>query len=125
MILDTCFLIDLFANRQEAVNLAKELELKEIIKTTSINVFEIYRSLNKKDKLDEIEKIFESIIVLNLDKKSAKLAGEISQELAKSGMEIDPEDCMIGAITILANETLVTRNIKHFSRIKKINLKLY
>ena len=125
MILDTSFLIDLFVNREAAVRLSKELELKEVIKTTSISVFEVYKSLKKKDKLDEIEKIFDSIIVLNFDKRSAKLAGKISQELIKSGQEIDPEDCMISAITILNNETLLTRNIKHFNRISGLSSKSY
>ena len=63
--------------------------------------------------------------MLNLDKDSAILAGKIEANLIKKGEIIDLEDIMIGAIAIINDETLITRNIKHFSKIKNLKIQSY
>ena len=57
MILDTCFIIDLLNNQEDAVRKAQELERKNIpLFTTSITVFEIWQGvadMNNKNKFKE------------------------------------------------------------------------
>lgn len=125
MILDTSFLIDLLKNKKEAVELAASVEDREVMKTTSISVFEIYKDISNKDKLKRVGEFFDSLIILNFNTKSAKLAGDIFRELAQKGEEIDSEDCMIAAITKNDSEVLITRNTKHFNRIKNLNIRSY
>jgi tRNA(fMet)-specific endonuclease VapC len=125
LILDTSFLVDLFLNRKEAISLIAQLEENEILKTTSISVYEIFRGIKNKDKITKIEGFFNDVIVLNLDKNSAKVAGLLSKELCDAGLEIDPEDCMIAAIAKESNDTILTRNVKHFSRVHGLKIKSY
>ncbi len=125
LILDTSFLIDLLLNHKEAVELAASLEEKEILKTTSICVYELFRGIKKKESIEKLEQLCSELIVLSFDKEAAKKAGIISNELLRKGQEIDPEDCMIAAIALLNNDTLVTRNVGHFNRIINLNIKSY
>ena len=125
MILDTSFLVDLFLNRKEAIALIDELEESEILRTTSVSVYEIFRGIKNKDKIAKIERFFNDIIVLNLDKDSAKVAGLLSKDLCEAGLEIDPEDYMIAAIAKESNDTILTRNVNHFSRVPGLKIKSY
>ena len=63
--------------------------------------------------------------MLDLDKNSAILAAKIEADLRNNGEIIDVEDIMIAAISINNNETLVTRNKKHFERIKDLKIETY
>lgn len=124
MILDSTFLIDFLLENQAALDISKEIE-QDILKTTSVSVFEIIKGIKNKNELDGVNKLFDNLIILNLDRDSAEEAGKIWRELRQSGQEIDPEDCMIAAIAIQNNDTLLARNISHFNRIKKLNLRSY
>ena len=55
----------------------------------------------------------------------AEKAGEIHGTLAKGGQGIDNIDAMIAATALLENETVLTRNIKHFSRVKGLRVESY
>ncbi len=73
----------------------------------------------------KIAKVLESQMILDLDKESAEKAGEIDGLLIKEGKGIEPEDCMIAGIAKHHQETILTRNLKHFGRIKGISLETY
>ena len=79
----------------------------------------------RKDEKEKIYALIESLVSLPLDKKSAFKAGEIDASLNKKGNKIDIEDVMIGAIAIINNEKLLTRNTKHFKRIKGLVVEEY
>ena len=66
-----------------------------------------------------------SFITLDLDKDGAIKSGEIEAELIKKGEKIQTEDVMIGAIALHNNETLLTRNKKHFEKIKGLVVESY
>jgi len=53
------------------------------------------------------------------------LAGEIDARLSNEGKIIDFEDILTGAICLLNNETLVTRNEKHFEKISGLKIISY
>ena len=63
--------------------------------------------------------------ILDFDCESAFRAGEIRAELEKKNESIDSEDIMIGAIALQNNESLVTRNIKHFEKISGLKIEKY
>jgi tRNA(fMet)-specific endonuclease VapC len=66
--------------------------------------------------------LFDKLIILGLGKNDAILASQIWKTLKQKGKIIDPEDCFIAAICLTNNLPLVTRNIKHFSRIKGLQI---
>ena len=123
-ILALTFIIDLLRGKNDAVKFANGIE-SELVKVTSITVFEIFKGIKRKDQIEKIGILFDNLIILNLDRKSAELAGELFRELKEKGQEIDPEDCMIAAIAILNNDKLITKNTGHFGRIKKLNINSY
>ena len=122
MILDTTFLIDLLKNKKEAVEKARDLENSfEPISTTTISVFEIWQGL-KNSEASRIKSLLSSLGTFGLDIESAIMAGDISRDLSRKGQKIDSEDCMIAGIVIKNKETLLTRNINHFSRIHDLKV---
>ena len=130
MILDTSFLIDLLRGKDNNVKdridrLDKEFLIKGV---TSISIMELWRgalqSTNEKEK-KEINELLKSLLTFNLDENAAKEAAEIESELTKEGDIIDLEDIMIAGISKARNEVLLTRNVKHFKRIKGIKFEEY
>ena len=129
MILDTCFIIDLLNNQEDAVQKSEELDQQNIsLFTTAVTVFEIWQGVSdikNKEKLEKINTLLESIGLLNLDKESAKIGGKIHSELYDQGIPIQPEDSMIAGISLKHGKKILTRNTKHFSRIKRIEIEAY
>ena len=129
MILDTCFIIDLLNNQEDAVRKAQELERKNIpLFTTSITVFEIWQGvadMNNKNKLARINILLEGLALLNLDCENAKIGVGIHSELYTQGKPIQPEDSMIAGICLKERQKLLTKNKKHFGRIKGLELEIY
>ena len=80
--------------------------------------------IGKREK-QNINEFINSIATLPLDKKSAIKAGDIELHLIKKGQKVDIEDLMIGAIAIVNNEKLITRNEKHFKRINELDYETY
>jgi len=132
--LDSSFVIDIIKGLDEAVKREREIDLSneeitiaapaitEVIVGLHLNRTKKYSSQEEKDK---VMKLINSLLVLNLDKGSAILAGEIEAELENKGTIIDIEDIMIGAIAKHNNETLITRNKKHFEKIPGLKIESY
>jgi tRNA(fMet)-specific endonuclease VapC len=124
MILDTTFMIDLLRNDEKAVEKARELTQKNIsLFTTAVTVFEIWQGVHgvkDEKKLEKLSNFFDEKALLDLDSESAKIGGKIKAELVAKGQEIDAEDCMIAGICIKNGKSVLTRNIKHYSRIRRL-----
>ncbi len=130
MILETTFLIDFLRNKPEAVEKLKFLRKKNIpISITTPSIVEIWTGLYHTKKTEtekkKILEVLESQIIHQLDKDSAKKAGEINGILARSGQSVGIVDSMIAGIACLNNEPILTRNIKHFGKIKNIKVESY
>lgn len=128
MILDTTFLIDVLRNDPEAVQKARELEqIGTRLAVTSITVFELWRGFSalQQEKMEKACAMLDRLRMHNLDIPSAKQAGRVSYELERKGQEIDPEDAMIAGIALEKREEILTRNIKHFSRISQLVVSKY
>lgn len=129
MIADTCFIIDLLRNDSGAKLKAEELDKKQSsLFITAVSVFELWQGIDdikNKEKLEKINILLESMGLLNLDKESAKIGGRFHGELYATGEAIDPQDSMIAGIALKYGKKILTRNVKHFSKIKKIELENY
>lgn len=129
MILDTTFIIDLLNNDESAVSKSGELDKENIpVFTTAVSVFEIWQGtadITDKNKLNRINLLLSSIGLLEFDLESAKIAGKIHSGLYDAGTPIQPEDSMIAGICLKNNSKLITRNIKHFSRINGLKIETY
>src|SRR3989344_1839770 len=127
--LETSFMVDFLRGKEEArIFLEKMLEKREVPTITAPTIMELISGAepeeSKREKKEIINLLF-SLIVLPLDKESSILAGEIEANLMLNGESIPPIDIMIAAIAIKNNETLITKNIKHFERVKNLKIEAY
>jgi len=125
--LDTDLLVAILRGKQEAAKAVQELDQEVRAATTAINAFELYYGANKSQikvqNLKETKKLLTKLEVFPLDHSAAKLAAEISAQLAEKGQSVDYRDAMIAAVAIQNNSTLLTHNIKHFQRIRDLKTK--
>ncbi len=110
----------------EAKEKLVELQRQSEVFVTSITIFELffgaYLSEASEKNLTTVTKLLAPFSKLSYSYSEAKLTGEFSADLQKKGSTIGLRDCMIAAITQIHNKILVTRNIKHFSRIPGLKL---
>ena len=128
MILDTTFLIDLAENEPGALKRARELQQRgEIALTTVISLFEAWRGVCtlSKTRRDPVEKLLRSIPMYTLDDAAALRGAEVHEELRARGLEINPADSMIAGIALTHGETVLTRNVEHFGRVKGLRVEGY
>ncbi len=130
MILDTSFLIDLMNGLPEAVEkLKQQSQKKENLFITSVSIFELWSGIIRSHKPEHEKKkvmaILESQHILDLNKPSAEEAGKIDGKLESEGNRIDAEDSMIAGIARHYGEKILTRNVKHFDKIKSIFFETY
>lgn len=132
--LDTTFLVDIMRGNNEALKAEEEFSKKgEVLTIASPSLIELFKGLELKSsskniKENEKTKIYEiisSFPILSLDLRCAIKAGEIEADLINNGEIIDLEDIMIGAIALCNKEKLITRNIKHFQKIKGLHTESY
>jgi|SRR3989344_2775206 len=131
MILDTTFIIDLLrGNNLKVKEKAEELDhLFETKAVASISIMELWRgalqSVRKEEEKNKINELIKSFLVYPFDEKTARESGEIEADLIKRGEIIDLEDIMISGVAKVHNEKVLTRNVKHFKRIRGLSVETY
>lgn len=130
MILDTSFLIDLMERDEGAA--ARKLELdgsSELCRASAATIFELWAGIFMSKKSEEEKRKVISALsgvgVVSISGKISEKAGELHGLLKKDGNEVGPIDAMIAATALMENETVLTRNTKHFARIKGIRMESY
>ena len=92
--------------------------------TSSITAAELSVGAHLSKSPDALERTLELlniVEIIDLDSKIAIDAGKIYADLVKSGKRIELNDCLIAATALsLGINRVVTRNKKHFFRIKDI-----
>ena len=123
--IDTDFAIAILKGDKKAGELLNTLESEGEICIASISIFELtYITKNISSKKEKsLLNLIDTFRALPLDKNSALLASKLGRKLVKAGKMIHPMDLMIGAITLQNQMSIVTKNIKHFSRIKGLNIR--
>ena len=90
-----------------------------------ITYAEISFGLEKKgsEKLfTEISTILDKLTIIDFNSTQSELYGKIRLKLEKSGTTLGDMDMLIAAAAQSIGATLVSHNVKHFSKIKGINI---
>ncbi|MBI2664467.1 PIN domain-containing protein [Candidatus Woesearchaeota archaeon] len=130
MILDTDFIIDVM-NKDEAAMLKQQKMFAddEIYRVSAPTIFELWTGIALSGKSEaELVKVIKTIAAfdtIKMTRESAEKAGEIHGSLIKNGQEIDAVDSMIAGAALLENETVLTRNTKHFTRVTGLRVESY
>ncbi len=124
--LDTSAIIDIFKGEKK---IKKFLENnREPLAATIISYLELFFGLNPEDfKYNEEEKyydeFFKSLYNIDLTKDSCKEASKIFWNLKSDGKMIEQFDCVIAGLFVANGiKKIVTRNPKHFERIKQLTV---
>lgn len=122
--LDSDILIDFLRNDAKTIKLIENLKNQgKSISITSINSFELLKGIPraKMDK-NEIIDFLANFNVLNFNFDSSKKAAEIFNDLKSKGEILDIADILIASIVIAHKESFITNNLKHFNRIKELEI---
>ncbi|MEK6888159.1 MAG: type II toxin-antitoxin system VapC family toxin [Candidatus Aenigmatarchaeota archaeon] len=126
VVLDSDILVGILRGDEKAIEYMDKLEKKEErLNTTAINAFELFegamlmRDKNKQEKVENLLKAFGSY---SFNSPASWKAAEVSSGLKKTGKTVDFQDIAIASIALLHGETIVTRNIEHFGRIKNLKI---
>jgi tRNA(fMet)-specific endonuclease VapC len=127
--LDSDFTIDFLRRKQNAVLKMESLRGEGVV-STEVNYIEVlFGILIKKQvpqrELESAQEFFSSIPNMPLDHASAFNTANISAYLEKTGHKIEFNDTMIAGICLANNCSILTKNVKHFSRVKGIKVETY
>jgi predicted nucleic acid-binding protein len=128
VLFDTTFLIDLM--RGDAVERMRELEARLAHQRVSaMTLFELYYGVARSDQPDEEQETVEDVLgtkpVQPADTTVMRRAGRISGELENDGMTIADGDVIIGATALVADESVLTRNVTDFERMPGVAVETY
>ncbi|WP_121740964.1 type II toxin-antitoxin system VapC family toxin [Natronorubrum halophilum] len=114
VLLDSCFLIDLFAEDAAAIAKLDEFGWREASIST-LSVSEVGFGLSDGDR-ERFETIVQRVDVLPYGLAESQRAMAEQHLLRKQGAQIGAIDVMIAATAVEANKSVVTRNIDEFQR---------
>ena len=122
MVADSDVLIDFLRGRGEgARRVAVELETRSFA-TTAITAFELRSGAWTARQKRAVDVLLEAMTVVPFGPEEARIAAEIRQQVESEGQPIGMADYMIAAVCIASDAILLTRNRKHFERIKGLKL---
>jgi tRNA(fMet)-specific endonuclease VapC len=122
IVADTDVLIDFLRGRGDgARRVAVELETRSF-GTTAITVFELRSGARTVRQKRSVDLLLEAMTILPFGPEEARVAAEIRQQVEAQGQPIGMADYMIAAVCVVAGGVLLTRNRKHFERVKSLKL---
>ena len=126
VVLDTNILVEILRNSKHSALLVEKISKTAPVSTTMINEYELLLGAKFSDKPFEnetkVQVLLKKLTVLHLTKDSVALASQIQANLMKKGQQVDFADLLIAAIALANNQTLVTRNVKHFERVPGLKI---
>ncbi len=125
-LIDTNTCIYIMNNRpQEVIQKCRSVGVGNIY-ISSITTSELCYGVSKSQKMEEntkrLEEFLRPFTVTPYSEKASYFYGKIRAHLEKQGNVIGPLDMLIAAHALSKDLTLVTNNIKEFSRIKTLKV---
>ena len=127
ILIDSDIIIDFLNNQNSAINFIKDTTISKEMFISVISWVEVVYGFIKNKSLNK-EKLFQNLLedyqitIVSIDKKVAEKFLDIKIGLEKQKQPLADFDLLIAATAIANNLSLVTRNTKHFKRIKNLNL---
>lgn len=121
-LIDSDVLIDVLKGRQSAAAWIAEYSRDNLLITSSVNVFELARGWDSDRATEAGMALLREFIILPLDTRAALEAAVIDTELRQRGTPLDAGDLLIAGIARASNLGIITRNVRHFSRIPRLEV---
>lgn len=124
ILLDTDVCISLLRGNRKVIEHRKNFA--DEVSVSFMNVAELFygaeKSANPAKNKSIVEQFLLTVQVINSNRKIMKRFGHLKANLEQSGIPLADADLLIAATVLETCTLLVTGNIKHFSRIEKLNL---
>jgi tRNA(fMet)-specific endonuclease VapC len=120
-LIDSDILIDALRLRASGEQLVKLSETRELI-TSTVNVFEVCRGLTTPEAATAGRHLFSRFRILPFDEAAALRAAAIDLSLRRAGTRVEMGDVCIAGIALANSLAVVTRNVRHFSRVPGLEL---
>lgn len=122
MIADTDVLIDFLAGQEPAAGrIALELESGSLC-TTAVTRVALLTGARSPRQVRDIRVLLDSMPTLPLDETAADRAAEVKRDLDRQGLSIGMGDALIAGIVLAHGGVLLTRNDRHFRRVRGLTL---
>jgi tRNA(fMet)-specific endonuclease VapC len=119
---DSDVLIDFLRGRGDGARRV-EVELRTgSLATTAITAFEIRSGARSSKQRRAVDALLEPMTILTFGPEEARIAAELRQQVEEQGLPIGMAESMIAATCIATDSILLTRNVKHFERVKGLRL---
>lgn len=125
-VLDSDVCIDLLRGRA----LLAQVEVFEgdgPLAVTAVTLHELlegaHRAPEPAKALPQVHTFLAAFDILAYDREAAELGGRLAGGLARAGASIGDLDTMIAATVLRHDGALVTRNMRHFSRVEGLRLR--
>ena len=123
-VLDSTFLVDLSRSTAEAVAMLRDLVGRgRPLRVPTPVVVEVAAGTADPDEARQA--IAESFLIASVDEETAGVAARLGHELLRAGRFPGWMDIMIAATALRYDEELISRDARHFRRIKKLSLVTY
>lgn len=127
-LIDTSILIEMLRKNEDVLEFLDN-HLKDRFLTSSICETEIWEGVYREKPINfdkrkkNVEALLDSLTdIIIFDSNQAQIAGKIRSSLALKGENIGDLDILIAASAIASEAILLTKNTKHFSRIKNLEI---
>lgn len=111
IVVDTDVLILHLRGNEAAGKVLREAAMESLLCCSAITIGEIYAGM-KEEEREKTEKLLDSLVVIDVDRNVAALAGHYRRTIKSHQLELD--DCLIAATCTIRKAALITGNIKHY-----------
>ena len=122
IVADTDVLIDFMVGRDPGAERVTAELSRGLLWTTAVTRFELFSGARSVRQEKSIREMLDGIPVLDLDREAADRAAQINRDLQTAGESIGMADSLIAGIVLSHAATLLTRNRRHFERVRGLRL---
>ena len=94
--------------------------------TTPINAAELFKGAYMSRYMDEnlkkVRGVLSRLDLLEFNITASDIYGQITSELERKGELVGEMDALIASIALAHNERILTKNVRHFGRIKGLEV---
>lgn len=119
---DTDVLIDFLAGSEPGAGAVREALQNGQLVTSSISHFELFCGARTARQREKLERLFQVLPVLGFTDRASARAAEVYRTLEAGGGRIGSADCMIAGLALESGRTLLTRNLRHFERVRGLRV---
>jgi tRNA(fMet)-specific endonuclease VapC len=125
-LLDTNACISYLNNPESEIRMRLQLLKPSVVVLCSVVEAELYYGVMKSSKpvenLAKLELFLKQFFSFQFNSEAAKVFGCIRATLARAGTPIGPYDLQIAATAVVNDLTLVSHNVREFSRVPDLSL---